>query len=1016
MGVVTSLAGAQLRHRPGRWALLAVGVALALTLPVIAAGTGTVVSADTLRRTVGTLDPGSRGILVTDNRSIYDRGPTVALDAVITKQLGRISSNPVRKEVVFRQLTSAGSTFFLAGADHLSTAVRLESGRMPRSCTPARCEVVLVGDTDAAAMTKAAAKIGVVVVGQARRTDPLVVGGSFDTGRVPLLLSSDPDELALLNTLQLFSRTYGWVVALDVERVLALGVPAYVHLSTEALNVIAAQGLGIGTDPPDEALATANQRADLSSRRFDLLGGSTAVLLLGFAVVAAIGLRREHVILVAVLRRRGAQWPTITRLTFLEAAFACVLGAIAGAALGAAAVVAIAQHANLPVGRTVGHALTAATGGALLLVGLAISLTVAVLLWPDTERRTAWRSLDLAAIVALGTAVLLTSRGAVATGELSTRSDPLLVALPVLAAVTAGLVAARIWLPAARLAERVIPRRSVAGRIALLGAVRRPLRAVATTAFLTAAIASVVFAGAYRSTLLQGSADQAAYAVPLDATLRSSAGVPNPLALTSPAQLAAIAPGVHAFGVVRSSGVVRTGVGDSVGLPVLGLDPASLEEVRRWSRTTGSDRSPASVAKSLQATGAPATAPALPAGTKVVSLAVSGQLADTDVDLWLSTSDGRETAVSLKRNRAGDTLAGQVPDVGGGPLRVVALTIRETVDYATYHQHAIGEGNTDQPDLAGTFLVSSVTADGKPVTWDWSGWGSGLASATQKPGGLAVAYRISGPLVVVQPAYRASTAADPLPVVVDPETARSATNGVLTLTLGSANVSARVVGVLPRFPTTTGRFVLAGQPALSHVLDGQQPGTGAVGELWASADNSKAANALTLALAGKPYSDATVVERTPIAHQLAGDPVSRGSSLLLALAAVLALLVAAAAVVLLVSGDRRDDAGELHAWESDGVRPATLRRMLLIRALSVVAVAVPVGLAAGLVLAHVGANVVAVDASGSTPEPPLHVQVGPLWSSGLLVLGLGIAVGLAALVAGLALRERLPVPPDVELR
>ena len=98
MGVIASLSGAQLRHRPGRWGLLAVGVALALTLPVIAAGTGTVVSADTLRRTVGNLDPGSRGILVTDNRSIYDRGPTVELDAIITKQLSRISAHPVRKE------------------------------------------------------------------------------------------------------------------------------------------------------------------------------------------------------------------------------------------------------------------------------------------------------------------------------------------------------------------------------------------------------------------------------------------------------------------------------------------------------------------------------------------------------------------------------------------------------------------------------------------------------------------------------------------------------------------------------------------------------------------------------------------------------------------------------------------------------------------------------------------------------------------------------------------------------
>ena len=76
--------------------------------------------------------------------------------------------------------------------------------------------------------------------------------------------------------------------------------------------------------------------------------------------------------------------------------------------------------------------------------------------------------------------------------------------------------------------------------------------------------------------------------------------------------------------------------------------------------------------------------------------------------------------------------------------------------------------------------------------------------------------------------------------------------------------------------------------------------------------------------------------------------------------------------------------------------------MLLIRALSVVAVGVPVGLAAGLLLAQSGANVVAVDASGATPEPPLHVQVGPLWSSVLLVVGSGLQApsGLAALVAG----------------
>ena len=111
--------------------------------------------------------------------------------------------------------------------------------------------------------------------------------------------------------------------------------------------------------------------------------------------------------------------------------------------------------------------------------------------------------------------------------------DPLVVALPVLSAITAGLVAARLCGPLAGLTERALPRRSVAWRIALLGSIRRPLRALATTAFLTAAVASVVFAGAYRSTLLDGSADQAAYTVPLDATLASSPEVISPAAAST---------------------------------------------------------------------------------------------------------------------------------------------------------------------------------------------------------------------------------------------------------------------------------------------------------------------------------------------------------------------------------------------------------------------------------------------------------------------------------------------------
>jgi FtsX-like permease family len=249
-----------------------------------------------------------------------------------------------------------------------------------------------------------------------------------------------------------------------------------------------------------------------------------------------------------------------------------------------------------------------------------------------------------------------------------------------------------------------------------------------------------------------------------------------------------------------------------------------------------------------------------------------------------------------------------------------------------------------------------------------------------------------------------------LPVAVDRATARIADHGQLTVTLDQVTIIARVVATLPRFPTTTGSFVVADRAALASLIDRSQPGTGATRELWLSGAR------LGSVLAKPPYDQLTVTLRAPIQQRLIDDPVARGSRLLLALIAGLALLVAAVAVVLLVLGERRDDAGELHAWEADGLRPATLRRVLFLRALSVVAVALPFGLATGLVLARLGATLVAVDASGVTPVPPLQTAIGPAWTAVLLLVGVGLAVALAWVVANRTLRERLPARPELDLR
>ena len=165
----------------------------------------------------------------------------------------------------------------------------------------------------------------------------------------------------------------------------------------------------------------------------------------------------------------------------------------------------------------------------MVVLGLAaLVLTVTVLLWPETSRGTAWRTAELLIVVALGAAGLAAARGSTVAAT-PDGNDPLLTALPMLVCVAGGLLAARLWVPlAAALAHR-LPTRAVASRLAVVGAVRRPLVVVTTVGFVTAAIAAVVFSGAYRATLLEGAADQAGFQVPLDARLMPGGDSASPL-------------------------------------------------------------------------------------------------------------------------------------------------------------------------------------------------------------------------------------------------------------------------------------------------------------------------------------------------------------------------------------------------------------------------------------------------------------------------------------------------------
>ncbi len=1008
MGVVGQLTWARLRDRPSRWLFLVVGVALALALPVFSLATGRVVAGRALSHAIEQLPVGDRTVIASYGGSA-DPAVQQHDDTLVRDGLVRLTSMPVVHQMLFGELADhAGGTYRLAATEGLAHSVRLTSGRLPSSCTPTRCEVVLTGATTPPSLD---ASLGLVVVGAGVRTDALLLPGTFDPGPAAhLLLGADPDALQRLTSLEQFPRGSGWVAALDPQRITSLGVPAYADLSRQVSDDLALSIRALVLSVPDDALLREDARASASQGRFALLGGATAVLVLGFVLVAAAGLRREHREVAGLLRRRGASSATVLEFACLGVGIAVAAGAALGAILGWAVAWALAgaQPLHPPAAALATSSLLGALPVLVLLSVAAIALTTAVLMWPSAHVGTAWHVVELLAFLSLGAAALAGARGAV--GAANVGGDPLAVALPVLALVAAGLLAARLWLPGAAFVSRHLPPTAVAARLAAASGVHRPLRTVVTVGFVTAAVGTVVFAGAYRATLQAGSADTAAFDVPTDVRLTIGPDASDPVDLQSRDPL----PG-NAFPVLRAVAGVRTSATSGDGVQLLGVGPTALSSVSRWDRTVGASDA-TSVAALLAAAPTPAGIALADDATSVtipvLSWVRSGP-GGVDVTAWVSTADGRERGVALSLR--GLALTGSLPAMGPGRT-LTALTLRENVVDATRRLHRVGEGGTVLAALAGRVTLgrpSTSTTPGPAATTSWSAWSSRTSDVGASTGTLRIGYELTGALVVVRPGLATRA---PVRVLADAETASRGSSLRLDLGGGDA-VAAQLSGVLPRFPTTGPRFLVADRASLSAALDDHDPGSGAPRELWADAGGDPVtAEHLASAVTAAPFDRTVVTTQAARRTALESDAVAQGAGWLLLVAAAVALLVAAVSLVLLVTGERRDDDGQLLAHEADGVATSTLRRSLWWRAVAAAVPGLLAGTAAGLALTRAVSSLVALSAGGAAPTPPLLPAVGPAWSGLVLLVGLAVALLVCALVASRTLRAAWPGRPGQDLR
>jgi hypothetical protein len=617
---------------------------------------------------------------------------------------------------------------------------------------------------------------------------------------------------------------------------------------------------------------------------------------------------------------------------------------------------------------------------ALAIGWLAATALLAALALVSTARPT-----DVLAVAAAAALVAALAGGPGSDHALALLLAPLCcVAVGVLTFRAAGLVL--------RGAERVARGGPVLTRLALVNLARSGGLLALAIAFVAVAVGLGGFALAYRSTLIRSAADQAADRVPLDALVSPGPDFSTPLELAPLPRWQALAGGA-VLPVRRTDGNYTIG-GGTVTVPALGVPAAGLVQIHGWRESDGSAPL-TTLARRLEPTGqVRLPGPTLPAGARWLSLRASPPGLAVDVTADLRDPQGAIRQVAFGTAGAGGAfLRAPVPP---GRWELEALELDEPTGVAITNGHQNGEnpGAATQsvtrvalgpllalPAHGGTLLRVALGA--------WRGVGAAATTAPVRGGAVAmVDFAMSGTPGVLRPAQPTDTY--PVPVLTDPQTAASAgPGGRIALTVDGLPVTARVVGVLSRFPTLpadSAGFVVADEATLAAALDAQLPGQGRADELWIGTGHLAA---LRAALGSGALAQLDSSFRVDIEHQLRDAPVARGVLGTLIAATALSLALAVVGLLAVLLGGVRDERVESDLTEQ-GVGPRGLRAELRVRLALASLLGVVVGVGIAVLLTRL--TVASVSAAGDVADPrPPVVTVVPwaalvAWSVGMFAV------------------------------
>ena len=666
-----------------------------------------------------------------------------ALERTASQALASVVPVKPSSFVLFRESTIAGIYLGLGAVDGLADWVTLRSGRLPRTCEPEHCEVVRLHGQGSipnvpglrlvevgTAVVKSPVLFGDFIVPAENEQSRATLSPSYlDAARYhrpeppPLVLAEGVAGLASSSMLDAVYRSYAWVAPLGDGTVRAWGIDRLAGDATRARTELQTTSSAFDLTAPVEELRTAAEASSVAGRRLLLVGGESAALLFAFAVLAAVSMRRDTEAARQRLTWFGARRWQLSIFTGMEAAVIAIGGTLVGWALGTLAGAAVASRAGAPVSEVLAHSTLSPTG---LLTGLAIAAALTLVLLAALRAKPvafggrSFSTLDAAALGALAVVVVTLLRGDLDQESLAAESGTsvALVLLPGLVTFIAAVVCARLLRPVLLLLERASRNRSVSLRLAALSLARHPGHAAVAAAFLLVSVGLAVFAESYRTTLARGQEEQAAFAVPLDFTLREDLTrlIPVREAATSD-QLAALGKDVQVEPVLRLS-ANSGGAGGRTGITVLGLDSNAIPTLNGW-RDDFSTLPLRTLAERIKPAGdAAMRGPMIPTDATVLELPARGDPVVLMASVQTPTGDFTQLELGTPDDERAKVLTVPVPDEARGG-RITALTVSPPVRV----QERGGEGVPLELELhlgglrAGSPGAASSWA---PTTTGWS--------------------------------------------------------------------------------------------------------------------------------------------------------------------------------------------------------------------------------------------------------------------------------------------------------